>query len=108
MNEMIKVENNNLIVADEIINKMKEFQKIKKEIAEKENQLKQSLLDVMDKYSIEKWTSPDENLTVNYIPDTFMRKFDSTKFKKDYPELYDEYLTFSNKKGYVKLQVKDE
>lgn len=107
MNEMIKVENNNLIVADEVINKMKEFQKIKKEIEEKENQLKQSLLDVMDKYSIEKWTSPDESLTVNYIPDTFMRKFNKTSFKKDYPDLYDKYSSFSTKAGYVKLQVKD-
>lgn len=106
MNEMIKVENNEIVVAEEVMKELKKFQKAKLKMDLMQEQLKEEIKNAMEKYEKDKWISPDGTIVVNYIPETTSKRLDQKRLKEEQEDIYNEYLKDTTTKSYVKLVVK--
>ena len=106
--ELIRVEENTLIVAEKVVEQFKEFENQKKIIEYREKKLKESLLEAMEKYQKDKWESPDGSLKVSYIPENESMIFDTARFKKEHLDLYSDYLKPSKRKASLRVTIKDE
>lgn len=102
-NNLIVVNNNELELTKEGIKFIKKVQKAKVELAKMEEQLKNMFQEEMEKNNIKKYTSPDGTFKATYYEETTTNRFDSTKFKKENEELYNQYLVPSTRKAYVKF-----
>lgn len=102
-NELIIVNNNELELTKEGIKFIKKVQKAKVELAKMEEQLKDMFQEQMELNGIKKYTSPDGTFKATYYEETTTNRFDSTKFKKENEELYNQYLVSSTRKAYVKF-----
>ena len=89
MNELVKVENNQIVVSSEFIKKYRDFKKLQLEMDLMEKEVKEKL-----KLALE------ETGKGNYIVDGFsavIRKgstrtsLDTARIKKERPEIYEEY-----------------
>lgn len=105
-NELLKIEDNKIVVAEKIIKDIQKFQKMKLKMDLMQEELKENLKNAMEQTGVDKYVSPDGTIVVNYFPERTSKRFDSTKLKKDNPELYEEYLKDTTTKAYVKLTVK--
>lgn len=87
--------------------KVKEMVEMKKELEEKLDEVKEALGIVMDKYEIKSVKNSFIGLT-RIAPSTSI-SFDTAKFKKEDPELYEtlfkKYNKKSNRKAYTKIEV---
>lgn len=106
MNEMTKFENGDIVIAEEVIKELKRFQKAKLKMDLMQEQLKEELKNAMEKYSKDKWISPDGTIVVNYIPETTSKRLDQKRLKEEQQEIYNQYLKDTTTKSYVKLVVK--
>lgn len=102
-NNLIVVNNNELELTKEGIKFIKKVQKAKVELAKMEKQLKNMFQEEMEVNGIKKYTSPDGTFKAIYYEETTTNRFDSTKFKKENEELYNQYLVPSTRKAYVKF-----
>lgn len=102
-NNLIIVNNNELELTKEGIKFIKKVQKAKVELAKMEEQLKNMFQEEMEKNNIKKYTSPDGTFKATYYEETTTNRFDSTSFKKENKEIYDQYLVPSTRKAYVKF-----
>lgn len=66
---------------------------------------KQELHDKMEEYDVKKFET--DHVTITRILPTTSKRFDSTKFKKDHPDLYSEYQKESKRNGYVRINIKE-
>ena len=108
MNELYKIEEGQLIIAKNIIEAIKNCEKQKKEAEELEKNLREKLLEAMEKYGQDKWVSPDETLKITYTPENEVSTFDTTRFKAEHQDLYFEYQKTSPRKASIRITVKDE
>ena len=102
-NELMIVNNNEIELTKEGIKFIKKVQKAKVELAKMEQQLKDMFQEEMEKNNVKKYTSPDGTFKATYYEETTTNRFDSTKFKKENEELYNQYLVPSTRKAYVKF-----
>lgn len=102
-NELMIVNNNEIELTREGIKFIKKVQKAKVELAKMEEQLKDMFQEQMELNGIKKYTSPDGTFKATYYEETTTNRFDSTKFKKENEELYNQYLVSSTRKAYVKF-----
>lgn len=107
-NELYRIEDDTLIIAKNIIDAIKDFEKEKKEIEEQEQKLREKLLEAMEKYGHDKWVSPDGTLTVTYTPENEVTTFDSKKFKEDDFDTYFKYLKTSTRKASIRMTIKED
>ena len=80
---------------------------IKTRLAQAEEQKKsltEALYREMDARGVYKLDSP--TLSITRIADTTAETFDSKSFRADHPELYGQYLRETQRKGYVKITLK--
>lgn len=108
MNELIKVEENQMIVAETLVEQIINFEAKRKIIEEKEKVFKEELLKTMEKYNIKSWESPDKSLLITYVPETLSTTFDSKAFSKDDFETYQKYLKDVNRKASIRLTIRGE
>ena len=89
MNELVKVENNQIVVSSDFIEKYRAFKKLQLEMDLMERVVKQKLKEALEETGIS-----------NYIVDGFsavIRKgstrtsLDTTRLKKEMPDIYEEY-----------------
>lgn len=102
--ELIKIENGIGILNAEVSKNIAKFEKALKEIKEKKEELKQSILSEMESKNILKLET--DSLTVTYIAPAERETFDSKRFREDNPDLYDEYVKFSPVKSSIRVKVK--
>lgn len=76
-----------------------------KKIETQRKELKDKLYAAMDEYDIKKWET-DKLLITRVLPGQ-RESFDSTKFKKDYPDLAEQYKKISKVAGSVRIKVKE-
>lgn len=88
----------------EISHSIADFETQIKVLKEQQERLRSELLEAMDEYDILK-IETDEVDIVKVAP-TDVEYFDKAKFKKENQDLYDEYVTMKQKKGYVRIKVK--
>lgn len=101
--EIVKVENNKIVVANEIINQIKDFNKQKLEMDLMEKELKENLKEAMEKCGVKSFTC--DGLSASYFEETTSNRFDSTRFKSECPEIYKNYLKETKRASYITLKV---
>ena len=106
MNEMIKVENDEIVLAEEVMKELKKFQKAKLKMDLMQEELKEQLKNAMEKYGKTKWISPDGTIVVNYFEEKTTKRLDQKKLKEEQEDIYNQYLKDVNTKSFVKLVVK--
>ena len=102
--DLIKFENNVLVLDKETSQKIAEFEKAIKDMQEKEKALKEAILSEMEAKNIIKIDTPE--LSITYVASTYREDLDKNKFKTDKPNLYDEYVKMTPVKACLKLKVK--
>lgn len=106
MNELIRIDGNTAILDIEVSRGLAEFERKIKELKEKEDAIKESILAEMTAKDIKKIETDD--IIITKIDATDRETFDSKRFKTDNPDLYDTYVSFSPVKASVRLKVKGE
>ena len=101
--ELIKIDNGRGALAQEVINKIADFERKAKEIKDAEDELKERIREEMEAKGIIKIETPD--VVINYIAHTDRETFDSKKFRSDNPDLYDEYVRMSPVKASIRIKV---
>lgn len=108
MNEIIKVEEGTLIVAQKAIEQIKDFERKRKLIEQKEKKFKEQLIEVMQEYGIKSYESPDKSLQITLVPETVSTTFDSKALWKDDFETYQKYLKDTTRKASVRMTIRGE
>lgn len=103
MNELVKIENNEIVISEDFINKYKNFKKIQLEMELMEKDFKVKLKNAMESLGKEKIILNGFSAKIKAGYTT--QKFDSTRFKKECPEIYEEYLKESNVSSSITLDV---
>lgn len=88
----------------EVINSIAQLTVAKKKIEDQEKDMKEKLLAAMEKYGITKFDN--ELIKITYFAPTTTTSIDSTRLKNEKPEIAKEYSKTSNKKSYIKIEVK--
>lgn len=90
-----------------VLVKISELNELKKDIDDKLDEIKKSLGEVMDGYNVK--SLKNSVIRITRIDETTSTSFDTTKFKKDDPELYEEllkkYSKTTNRKAYTKIET---
>ena len=106
MDELIVFEGKTPLLNPEVSIKLAEFERVVKEFKAKEEELKQRILEEMESKGIVSIKTPE--LTISYVAPTTRETFDSKTFRKDHPDLYDQYVGISLVKGSVRMKVVSE
>ena len=77
---------------------------MKKQLDEQEKQLKQRLVEAMEAYGVKAFESDAIKLT--YVAPTTRSTIDTTKLKKDHPDIVEQYSKTSNVSASVRVTVK--
>lgn len=89
MNELVKIENNEIVVAAEVVEQIKEFQKAKAKMDIMEKELKASLKNAMELKGIKKFIINGLCATIREA--TSRTAIDSKRLKEECPDIYEEY-----------------
>lgn len=105
MSEIVKIENGEITVSQEIVNKIIEFNKAKKEMEYQEKLLKDGLMEAMNKVGM-------EHFSINGLSATIRKgsnrtTLDTTRLKSECPEIYKAYSKTSEVKPSLVLTVND-
>ena len=106
MDELIVYKGKTPLLNPEVSIKLAEFERVVKEFKAKEEELKQRILEEMESKGIVSIKTPE--LTISYVAPTSRETFDSKSFRKDHPDLYDEYVNISLVKASVRMKVVSE
>ena len=103
MNELVKIENNDIVIDSDFIEKYRNFKKLQLEMDLMEKNLKAKLKEAMEKLGKE-----------NFIVDGFSAKiragytkstFDSKRFEKECPDIYNEYKKETSVSSSIIIEV---
>lgn len=106
MNDLVRFEDGQMVIADEAVKQIVKFERGALKINMLKENIREQALAKMEELGIDKYVSPDGSLVINYFPERTSKRLDSTKLKKELPDIYEEYLKDSTTKSYVKLTVK--
>ena len=102
---LIKFANGNSILDIETSNTIAYFERKLKEIKEQEENLKEAIKAEMEAKGILKIEDETNGMTITYVAPTTREAFDSKQFKKDNPDLYDEYVKISPVKSSIRIKL---
>lgn len=88
----------------DVIQKIGNLMQMKKQLDEQEKQLKEQLVKAMEAYGVKSFENEEIKLT--YVAPTTRTSLDSTRLKKDHPDIAEEYTKVSNVSASVRVTVK--
>ena len=103
MEYLQKVENVYLLT-QEASAKLVEFERLAKEVEQKQKELREAILKEMEEANVIKVET--EELTITYVAPTFRESFRSKKFREENPFLYDKYVEITPVKASIKMKVR--
>ncbi len=103
---LIEVKDNIPLLKPEVSAQIAEFERKVKEIKSQEESLKEAILKEMEEKGIIRIETLE--LLITYIAPSDREKFDSKGFKRDFPDIYDDYITMIPVKSSVRVKVRDE
>lgn len=106
MNELAKIEEGQIVIAEDVIKQINKFQKAKLKMDIMQEELKEQMKGLMEQIGATKFVSNDGTIVVNYFPEKVTKRLDTTRLKNEKPEIYDEFVKDSTTKAFVKLTVK--
>ena len=104
MNEIVKLENGEYGLVKDAVDTIINIEKEMKKLKECQDNYKATLLEKMEEYDIAKIDIPE--LTITRKAASQRETFDSKSFKAANPDLYDEYVTFTDVKGSITIKLK--
>ncbi len=104
MNDLVKVENGKIVVAQEFTQKYAEFQRTVLDMDLKLKEVKEALKNAMEKNNI--LTYEDDFIRAIYKKGTVRTTIDSKKLKEELPDVAEEYSKTSNVSSSVSIEVK--
>ena len=105
--ELVKVDEGQLIIAKEVVNKIKELEKKKKQLDEIQKTYKEKILEVMENNNIKSFETNDKTLKITRTEGGITSIFDSSRFSKEHHDLYVEYLKDSTRKSSLRITVRE-
>ena len=103
MSNLIVLTKNGALLSADTAAKIADFERQKKKIDALENVLRAEIMMEMEQRGIIKAVS--EEVSISYIPEGDRESFDSKAFRKDHPDLYDEYVKISRVKASIRIKV---
>lgn len=88
-NELVKIENNEIVITNEVVEQFKEFKKIKEKMDLTEKKVKQQLMDAMKEKGIKTWAFNGIFAEIKYCKGR--TTLDSARLKEELPDIYEEY-----------------
>lgn len=88
----------------DVIGKITELMQMKKQVDEEEKALKQKLVEAMEAYGVKSFEN--EFIKMTYVAPTTRSTIDSTRLKKDHPDIAEQYSKTSNVSASVRVTVK--
>lgn len=104
MADMIATRDGILILAKEFADKLVEFERQAATLKKQEDELKQALLEEMERRQILK--IENDNLAITYVAASNRESFDSKRFRADFPTVYDDYVRISKVSPSVRIKLK--
>ena len=98
-------EEHHVILAENAINEMLEAERLMGHYKNIYEKYKQEALDAMLKYGVKSFDS--EKVKMTLVPGGKSMRFDSTRFKKERPDLYAKYLKESETKDSIRVTVRE-
>ena len=77
---------------------------MKKDLDEQEKELKQKLVEAMEAYGVKSFEN--DQIKMTYVAPTTRSTIDSTRLKKDHPDIVEQYSKTSNVSASVRVTVK--
>lgn len=105
MDKLIRVEQDTALLNPDVSRKLAEFERQVEQITAKQNELKKQILAEMESHGIIKIET--DELTISYVASYTKESFDNKAFRKDNPDLYDEYVKISTVSASVRMKVKE-
>ena len=103
MNELVKVENNDIVINSDFIEKYRNFKKSQLEMKLMEDDLKVKLKEAMETLGKDKLIKDGFSAT---IKKSYVKKsFDSKRFEQECPDIYKEYLKESAVSSSISIEV---
>lgn len=102
--ELIKYENDVATLEQKVSDQIADLERQIKVLAEKESEIKQAILEEMESKGIIKLDT--DSIVITYVAETDRENFDKKKFREEYPDIYDNYITMSPVKSCIKIKVK--
>lgn len=103
MSEIITVENNEVVLAKEMIEEITKTEMMAKEIKERQDEMKATILKAMEKYGVKQ--IKNEMFTISYTAPHVAEKLDTKKLKDDLPTLCEKYTKESEVKSSVRIAL---
>lgn len=103
--ELVEYNGKELVVASELINQIKDFERRKIAIEIQEKQLREELLEAMEKYGITSWNTDDGSIKATYKKSYTRTSIDSKRLKEELPDIAEEYSKQSEVKASVELKI---
>ena len=103
MNEIVKIENGEVVVAEEVIDQIIEFNKAKKEMEYQEKLLKDGLMNAMNELGITKFII--KGLSAQIKAGSTRVTIDSKRLKEECPEIYQAYSKETEVKPSIVLTI---
>lgn len=107
-NALVKVEEGQLIIARQIQQQLIDFETTRKQIEEKEKELKDKLYEVMKNNNIEKFETNDKRIMITLGKDSTTETIDKDKLFKEYPDAYRSCLKETQRKGTLRITIRKE
>ena len=103
MNELVRIENKDIVIDSDFIEKYKNFKKLQLEMELMEKDLKEKIKEALEKLGKDKVII--NGFSAKIKPGYTTSRFDSTRFKKECPDIYNEYLKESTVSSSITLEV---
>ena len=104
MNELVKVNEGSLELAEEILNEIVNIEGRIKELTECQKKYKETILRVMEENDLLGFEN--EIITITRRAATTKETIDSKLLRAELPDVYDAYARISNVKGSITIKVK--
>ncbi len=101
---LIRMEDGFAVLLPSVSAMLAEFERQAKAIEEKQKELKKRILAEMEAHGI--LSLETDELSITYVAPTSRESFDSKAFRKDNPDLYDDYVKISTVSASVRMKVK--
>lgn len=104
MKDLVVLENGEYSLATDTINTIVTIEREIAKLKEMQDTYKKTLLEQMEANNVIKIDVPE--LTITRTPPTQRETLDSKLLREEKPEVYDEYVKFSEVKGSLRIKIK--
>ena len=106
--EIIRVDDGQLIVAESARKQLIDFELKRKEIEKKEKELKAKLEEVMRANNITGYETNDKRIRISLGEDTTIETIDKDKLFMEFPDAYRECLKETPRKGVLRITIRGD